>query len=34
MMESDWGEVLKTDLLTVASGSVNPECVKEILGGQ
>ncbi len=28
------GEVSETDLLAVASGSVNPGCVKEIVGGQ
>ena len=28
------GEVSETDLLAVASGSVNPGCVKEIIGGQ
>ena len=28
------GEVSETDLLAIASGSVNPGCVKEIVGGQ
>lgn len=28
------GEVSETDLLAVASGTVNPGCVKEIVGGQ